>query len=81
MVALNYFALGDNAQERGAGYIKDYYGFLGPWADQIAQGISSTPERIKDVARQFSDLGFTELIFDPTIPEVSQVDMLADLGI
>ena len=33
------------------------------------------PERV----RQFADAGFTDLVLDPTIPSLDQVDRLADV--
>lgn len=81
LVALTYFALGDDAETRGGSYIKDYYSFLGPWADQIAQGIARTPEMIRERIEGFAGAGFDELIFDPTIAEIEQVELLADLAL
>ncbi|MGH2544128.1 MAG: LLM class flavin-dependent oxidoreductase [Ardenticatenaceae bacterium] len=79
LVALAYYALGDAAEARGSAYIKDYYAFLGPWADQIAQGIARTPEMIRQYTDAFASAGFDELILDPTIAELEQVDLLADV--
>ncbi len=42
-----YYALGTNAAERAASYIKNYYSFLGPMADQIAQSVPSSEDAVK----------------------------------
>jgi alkanesulfonate monooxygenase SsuD/methylene tetrahydromethanopterin reductase-like flavin-dependent oxidoreductase (luciferase family) len=78
LVALNYFALGPGAEEGAATYLKDYYGFLGEWADRIAEAAPTTPEAVKEVAARFRDLGVDELILDPTIAELDQIQRLAD---
>ncbi|MDQ4075750.1 MAG: TIGR03619 family F420-dependent LLM class oxidoreductase [Chloroflexota bacterium] len=79
LVALNYFALGENARERGAVYIRDYYGFLGDYVDQMVQAIVHTPEALQERVQAYQEAGFDELIFDPTIAELDQVDLLAEV--
>jgi alkanesulfonate monooxygenase SsuD/methylene tetrahydromethanopterin reductase-like flavin-dependent oxidoreductase (luciferase family) len=78
LVALNYFALGPNAAEGSARYLRDYYAYLGEWADRIATSAPTTDEAVKNVAARFRDIGIDELIFDPTIAELDQIDQLAD---
>jgi alkanesulfonate monooxygenase SsuD/methylene tetrahydromethanopterin reductase-like flavin-dependent oxidoreductase (luciferase family) len=78
IVALSYFALGPNAEEGSSRYLKDYYGFLGEWADRIAESAPTTRDAIKELARSFEDIGVDELILDPTVSELDQVDRLAD---
>jgi len=77
LVALTYFALGPKAEEGAALYLKDYYAFLGQWADRIAESAPVTPEAMKELAARFEDIGVDELIFDPTIAELDQIDRLA----
>jgi alkanesulfonate monooxygenase SsuD/methylene tetrahydromethanopterin reductase-like flavin-dependent oxidoreductase (luciferase family) len=79
LVALSYYALGPNAKEGAAKYLKDYYGFLGEWADRIAESAPTTPESLKELAGRFEDIGVDELILDPTISELDQIDHLADV--
>jgi alkanesulfonate monooxygenase SsuD/methylene tetrahydromethanopterin reductase-like flavin-dependent oxidoreductase (luciferase family) len=78
LVALSYFALGPNAKEGSSKYLKDYYAFLGEWADGIAESAPTTPDALKALVTSFEDLGVHELILDPTIPELGQIDLLAD---
>lgn len=78
MVALSYFALGPRAEEGSAAYLKDYYAYLGEWADRIAESAPTTPEALKGIAASFQDIGVDELILDPTISELDQVERLAD---
>jgi alkanesulfonate monooxygenase SsuD/methylene tetrahydromethanopterin reductase-like flavin-dependent oxidoreductase (luciferase family) len=78
LVALSYFALGPTASEGATRYLKDYYGFLGEWADRIAESAPTSADALKDIAAKFGDVGFDELIVDPTISDLDQVDRLAD---
>jgi probable F420-dependent oxidoreductase len=77
IVALTYFALGDRADRKDE-YIKNYYGFLGDFAEQIASYVPATVEALTGAVKLFQDAGVDELILDPTIAEVEQVDMAAD---
>jgi alkanesulfonate monooxygenase SsuD/methylene tetrahydromethanopterin reductase-like flavin-dependent oxidoreductase (luciferase family) len=78
VVALSYFALGPVAKEGAANYLKDYYAFLGEWADRIAESAPTSADALRDIATKFRDIGVDELIFDPTIAELDQVDRLAE---
>jgi alkanesulfonate monooxygenase SsuD/methylene tetrahydromethanopterin reductase-like flavin-dependent oxidoreductase (luciferase family) len=78
LMALSYFALGPTAEEGSARYLKDYYGFLGDWADRIVESAPTTPEELKARAAAFEAVGLDELILDPTIAELDQIDRLAD---
>ncbi|MBA3552941.1 MAG: hypothetical protein H0W27_08750, partial [Actinobacteria bacterium] len=78
IVALSYFSLGDDATEASRAYLKDYYGFTGEFAETIADGAPRTPEAIREAVRKFEDIGADELVFDPTVAELTQVDRLAE---
>jgi alkanesulfonate monooxygenase SsuD/methylene tetrahydromethanopterin reductase-like flavin-dependent oxidoreductase (luciferase family) len=79
LVALSYFALGPRAKDGATRYLKDYYGYLGEWAERIAQSAPTTPQALKGVATSFEDIGVDELILDPTISELDQVDRVANI--
>jgi alkanesulfonate monooxygenase SsuD/methylene tetrahydromethanopterin reductase-like flavin-dependent oxidoreductase (luciferase family) len=78
-VGATYYGLGPDATEKAAQYIHHYYSFLGPIADRLASSIPSTPDAVKGAIRAFSDVGVDELIFWPTIPNLNQVELLAEL--
>jgi alkanesulfonate monooxygenase SsuD/methylene tetrahydromethanopterin reductase-like flavin-dependent oxidoreductase (luciferase family) len=78
LVTLGYFALGPKAEEGSAKYLKDYYAYLGEWADRIAESAALTPDSLRELAARYEDIGVDELIFDPTIAEFDQIDRLAD---
>ena len=45
----------------------------------IAAGAARTPEAITLRVRQFADAGLTDLVLDPTVPDLAEVDRLADI--
>ncbi len=77
-VAATYYALGPNAG-RGGDYIRDYYGYMGEVAGQMAQSLPSTPDAVKGAIQAYSDIGADELMLWPTVAELDQLDRLADL--
>ena len=79
LVALGYYALGPEAASRSAAYLLDYYAFGGPMAQQVARGVLSSPDAVKATIQGFADIGTDELVLMPCIPELDQVDLLADI--
>jgi alkanesulfonate monooxygenase SsuD/methylene tetrahydromethanopterin reductase-like flavin-dependent oxidoreductase (luciferase family) len=79
LVGSIYYALGPNAADRGADYIRDYYSYFGPAVEEMATSIPSSPEIIDDLMRGFSDVGADELVCWPTVAELDQLDRLAEL--
>ena len=78
IVALNYFSLGDT-EEASRSYLLDYYGIFGPeTAGMIAGSAHRSPEAVREAVAAFEAAGVDELILDPTVPELSQVDLLAE---
>lgn len=73
-VALVYYALGDNAEERARNYLTGYYG---DWGSGMAAGIPKDADALRDRLKRYQDVGFTEVIFDPTIAELPQLETLA----
>lgn len=78
IVALSYFSLGEEHTEESLHNLRTYYGFLGDWAEGLASGAPRTPQAVRDRAAAFEDLGIDELVFDPTVASLDQVDRLAD---
>ncbi len=74
--AQGYFALEDNA-EAGTAYLKEYYAFTGSFADKIAAGLLTTPQAIAQFIRGYQEAGCDELILFPTVPDINQLQMLA----
>ena len=78
VIALTYFSLGEEHTAESLHNLRSYYGFLGDWAEGVAAGASRTPEAVKERAAAFEAAGVDELIFDPTVANLDQVDRLAD---
>jgi alkanesulfonate monooxygenase SsuD/methylene tetrahydromethanopterin reductase-like flavin-dependent oxidoreductase (luciferase family) len=79
IVVLTYFSLGDDDVEESLHNLRTYYGNLGEWAEAIATGAPRTPEAVRERAAAFEELGVDEVVFDPTVASLDQVDRLADV--
>ena len=79
IVALSYYSLGEEHTETSLRNLRSYYGFLGDWVEGVAAGAPRTPEAIRHTATAFEELGVDELIFDPTVPDLDQIDRLAEV--
>jgi alkanesulfonate monooxygenase SsuD/methylene tetrahydromethanopterin reductase-like flavin-dependent oxidoreductase (luciferase family) len=78
--AQGYFALGDDGvMNAGYSYLKDYYAFTGPFAERIASGLLTSPQSVAQFIRGYQDVGCDELVLFPTVPDVAQLDRLADI--
>lgn len=76
--AMAYIGLGD-AGDAGRDYLLDYYAFTGAFAMRIAEGMLSTPSEIREHVQGMADAGCDHLILFPTVPDVGQLDRLADV--
>jgi alkanesulfonate monooxygenase SsuD/methylene tetrahydromethanopterin reductase-like flavin-dependent oxidoreductase (luciferase family) len=74
--ALLYYGLSDPDASRAS--LARYYAFLGEWVDTIVESAIRSPEAAKDIARRFADIGVTELVFNPTVGSLDEIDRLAD---
>jgi alkanesulfonate monooxygenase SsuD/methylene tetrahydromethanopterin reductase-like flavin-dependent oxidoreductase (luciferase family) len=78
IVCLTYFSLGEEHTAESLHNLRTYYGFLGDWAEGVATSAPRTAEVVRERAAAFEALGVDELIFDPTVANLDQVDRLAD---
>jgi alkanesulfonate monooxygenase SsuD/methylene tetrahydromethanopterin reductase-like flavin-dependent oxidoreductase (luciferase family) len=74
-----YFALGDDARDRGLAYMRDYYAFTGPFAEKIAAGLLTTPQDVAAFLRGYGDLGCEEMVLLPAVAELDQIGRLEDV--
>jgi alkanesulfonate monooxygenase SsuD/methylene tetrahydromethanopterin reductase-like flavin-dependent oxidoreductase (luciferase family) len=79
IAVLAYFSLGDDAEQDSRAYLHDYYGFLGPYADMIANGALRSPDAIRGAVKAFEAAGVTELYLDPTVGRLDQLERLAEV--
>lgn len=77
--AQGYFALGDeDVVERGRAYMRDYYGFTGPFAVKIADQMLATPHAVAQFVRGYAEAGCDELVLFPAVADLEQLDRLQD---
>jgi alkanesulfonate monooxygenase SsuD/methylene tetrahydromethanopterin reductase-like flavin-dependent oxidoreductase (luciferase family) len=79
IVALSYFSLGEEHTAASLHNLRTYYGFVGDWAEQLAAGVPRTPAAVRQTAAAFAELGVDELVFDPSVADLDQVDRLAEV--
>ena len=79
VVALSYFSLGEEHTTASLHNLRTYYGFVGDWAEQMAAGVPRTPAAVRETAAAFAELGVDELVFDPSVADLDQVDRLAEV--
>ena len=81
IMALAYYGLGDGAEETATKSLKDYYGWLGEYADQIAASAATDADTVKGYLAGFAEAGCDELIIFPTSADPEQVDLLAEVAL
>jgi hypothetical protein len=77
-VALCYFSIQEGRADDSKAYLRDYYGWLGQWADGIVEGTPRGPDAVRDTVQRYRDAGVDELILDPTVADLGEVDLLAE---
>jgi len=79
IAALVYFGLGDT-EEQSRNNLLDYYKPMGDEvASMIAGGALRSADAVKGAIAAYEAAGVDELILDPTVPDLDQVDLLADV--
>lgn len=74
-----YFGLGPNALEKASAYIRDYYAFMGPRVEMMIQSLPTTPEAVQQAIQARLDVGMDEIMGWACIPELDQVERLAEV--
>jgi alkanesulfonate monooxygenase SsuD/methylene tetrahydromethanopterin reductase-like flavin-dependent oxidoreductase (luciferase family) len=77
VVCLTYFGLGDH-EEESVRQLLAYYAFIAERAEWVAKSAARSADEVRARIDAFRDLGADELIFSPSVPDVDQVDLLAD---
>jgi alkanesulfonate monooxygenase SsuD/methylene tetrahydromethanopterin reductase-like flavin-dependent oxidoreductase (luciferase family) len=77
-MALQYFSLGDRAEETAAANLGHYYAFAGDYASAIADSAAKTPKAVRDVLARYEQAGADEVILFPASADPAQVDLLAE---
>ncbi len=79
IAALAYFSLGEDVEAASYQYLRHYYRFLGDYTEMIAGSALRSADAIKAAVAKYADAGVDDLILDPTVADISQVDRLADV--
>ena len=79
LAAVCSYALGPDAADVVGGYIRHYYSFLGPVAEQMAQNAVSSTEAVTGMIHDLEGIGMDELVFLPSAANMDQLDRLADI--
>jgi alkanesulfonate monooxygenase SsuD/methylene tetrahydromethanopterin reductase-like flavin-dependent oxidoreductase (luciferase family) len=79
IVALAYFSLGDDLESASFDYLRHYYRIFGDRAETMARNAHRSASAIKDTISAFADVGVDDLMLDPTVADISQVERLADV--
>lgn len=80
LLATAGIALGADAAERGADQIRHYNAIYGPEAaERATRGLVASREAVLDLLKRFEDIGLDELVFIPRVPDLEQVDRLAQI--
>jgi alkanesulfonate monooxygenase SsuD/methylene tetrahydromethanopterin reductase-like flavin-dependent oxidoreductase (luciferase family) len=77
LAALAYVSLGDDAEAHARSYLEDYYSFTGDFAQRIAAGALTSPQKVADAVAGFTEAGCDELILFPCNPDLAQVSLTA----
>jgi alkanesulfonate monooxygenase SsuD/methylene tetrahydromethanopterin reductase-like flavin-dependent oxidoreductase (luciferase family) len=78
LAAIAYVSLGEDGAAHAQRYLGDYYSFLGDFAERVAAGALTSPQRVADTVARFTDAGCDELILFPCNPDVGQVSLIAE---
>ncbi len=80
-VAGTYFALGPDAPAKAEQWLRNYYGYLPRQTqDWFVNAVTTTSEDgIRKAIDGFAEAGADEIYFSPMIPDLDQVDRLAEL--
>lgn len=79
LLAIAYFALGDDAQGTAERYLNDYYGFAPPYARLVVSNAAVGESGVRETVTNFRRAGCDELLFIPCAADIRQVHLLAEV--
>jgi len=77
LMALVYFALGDDAHDIAGRYLRGYYGFAPPYAQTVLDNAAIGESGVLEALAGFRQAGCDELLFVPCTADLRQVELLA----
>lgn len=79
IVALLRFVLGDDVAAESEAFLRHYFAVVGATVDDFVKETPRTPAQIREKVGVLADGGVEEIVFHPTVAQLSQVDRLADV--
>ena len=79
ILALTYYSLGDEVEESSFDYLRHYYATFGQYAEMIANGALRSEDAVRGALDAYAEAGVDEVIFDPTVADLAQIDRLAKI--
>jgi alkanesulfonate monooxygenase SsuD/methylene tetrahydromethanopterin reductase-like flavin-dependent oxidoreductase (luciferase family) len=81
LVALVYFALGDDARDKAERGVGHYYAFLGEYRDRVVESVATSPDMIRSYLAGFEEAGADEVICFPSSTDLDDVERLAEAAL
>jgi hypothetical protein len=78
-VALSYFGIAPTAIEATISALKDWYRFMGPVSETMAQAFPQGPDAIRGILKQFEDIGVDEVVLYSGSDDINEMDRLAEI--
>jgi probable F420-dependent oxidoreductase len=78
VVALSYFSMQEDREDESRANLVDYYSYLGDMAEKLADWTPRGPDAVRETMKRFEAIDIDELVFDPTVGDEREVDLLAD---
>lgn len=79
LMALAYFALGDDSRAVAQRYLRGYYGFAPPYAEAVANNAAAGEAGVAEAVAGFRQAGCDEVVFVPCSAEIGQIGLLSDV--
>lgn len=79
LLALAYYALGDDAQRLADEHLRDYYGFAPPYAQMVLNNAAVGVDGVARTVAAFRAAGCDELLLVPCGNDLDQIKLLAEL--
>ena len=77
-LALGYYSLGPDAERNANEKLTHYYGFLGEYAQSLADSVPKDADAVRQYAAAFEELGCDEFLFFPSDSNPEQVGLLRE---
>ncbi|HEX6352550.1 LLM class flavin-dependent oxidoreductase [Actinophytocola sp.] len=79
IIAMARFGIGPDVLTESRNSVRDYFSILGPeQAELFADDAARDTEAVQAMIGKYAESGVDELVFNPTVARVSQVDRLAE---